>query len=106
LDNELQVISANMAFYKTFQVSKEETEKKLIYNIGSHQWDIPGLRKLLEEIIPRDSKLNDFEVEYEFPRIGYRKKMMLNAHRIYQEGRGKEMILLAIEDITEQARKG
>ncbi len=105
LDKDLRVISANMAFYKTFQVSKEETEKKLIYNIGSHQWDIPGLRKLLEEIIPRDSKFNDFKMEYEFPRIGYR-KMMLNARRIYQAGRGKEMILLAIEDITEQARKG
>ena len=105
LDNELRVISANMAFYKTFKVSKEETENKLIYNIGGHQWDIPALRELLEEIIPRDSKFNDFEVEYEFPRIGY-KKMMLNARRIYQEGKGKEMILLAIEDITEGTRKG
>jgi two-component system CheB/CheR fusion protein len=105
LDNELRVISANMAFYKTFQVSKEETEKKWIYNIGGHQWDIPALREMLEEIIPRDSMFNDFEVEYEFPRIGYR-KMMLNARRIYQDGRGKETILLAIEDITERARKG
>jgi two-component system CheB/CheR fusion protein len=105
LDNELRVISANMSFYKTFQVSKEETENKLIYNIGGHQWDIPKLRELLEEIIPRNSKFNDFEMEYEFPRIGYR-KMMLNARRIYQEGRGKEMILLAIEDITERVREG
>ncbi len=103
LDNELRVISANMAFYKTFQVSKEETEKKLIYNIGGHQWDLPELRVLLEEIIPRDSKFNDFEMEYEFPRIGYR-KMMLNARRFYPEGRGKEMILLAIEDITERKK--
>jgi two-component system CheB/CheR fusion protein len=51
LDKELRVISANMAFYKTFQVSKEETENKLIYNIGGHQWNIPALRNLLEEII-------------------------------------------------------
>ena len=105
LDNELRVISANMSFYKTFMVSKEETENKLIYNIGGHQWDIPELRKLLEEIIPRDSRFNDFEMEYEFPRIGYR-KMMLNARRIHQEERDKEMILLAIEDITERAGKG
>ncbi len=105
LDKEFRIVSANMSFYKTFQVSKEETENKLLYNIGGHQWDIPKLRELLEEIIPRDSKFNDFEMEYEFPRIGYR-KMMLNARRIYQEGRGKEMILLAIEDITERARKG
>ncbi len=105
LDKELRVISANMSFYKTFEVSKEETENKMIYNIGGRQWDFPELRKLLEEIIPRDSKFNDFKMEYEFPRIGYR-KMMLNARRIYQEERGKEMILLAIEDITERTGKG
>ena len=50
-------------------------------------------------------KIDDFKMEYEFPRIGYR-KMMLNARRIYQEERGKEMILLAIEDITERTGKG
>jgi two-component system CheB/CheR fusion protein len=104
LDKDLRIISANMSFYKTFQISKEETANKLIYSIGSHQWDITELRELLEEIIPRDSSFNDFEVEYKSPRIGCR-KMMLNARRIYQEGRGKEMILLAIEDITERAGK-
>jgi two-component system CheB/CheR fusion protein len=105
LDKELRVISANLSFYKTFQVSKEEIENKFIYDISNYQWDIPELRQLLEEIIPRDSQFNDFKVENEFLHIG-RKIMMLNARRIYQEGRGKEMILLAIEDITERAGKG
>ncbi len=105
LDKDLRVLSANLSFYKTFQVSKEDAENKFIYEIGNHQWDIPKLREFLEEIIPRDSRFNDFEVDYEFPRLGY-KRMMLNARRIYQEGRGKDMIHLAIEDITERAGKG
>lgn len=105
LDKDLRVLSANRSFYKTFQVSREDTENKFIYEIGNHQWDIPKLREFLEEIILRDSVFNDLEVEYEFLRLGY-KRMMLNARRIYQEGRGKEMILLAIEDITERAGKG
>ncbi len=105
LDKDLRVLSANQSFYKTFQVSREDTENKFIYEIGNHQWDIPKLREFLEEIIPRDTIFNDFEVDYEFLRLGY-KRMMLNARRIYQGGRGKEMILLAIEDITERAGKG
>ena len=105
LDKDLRVLSANQSFYKTFQVSREDTENKFIYEIGNHQWDIPKLREFLEEIILRDSVFNDFEVDYEFLRLGY-KRMMLNARRIYQEGKGKEMILLAIEDITERAGKG
>jgi len=42
-------------------------------------------------------------VSQEFSVIG-RRMMLLNARRIYREGKGTEMILLAIEDITERRR--
>jgi two-component system cell cycle sensor histidine kinase/response regulator CckA len=101
LDTELQVKIANQTFYKAFKVAPEETEGKLIYELGNHQWDIPELRKLLEEIIPKDTQFYDFEVDHEFPNIG-RKTMLLNARRLYQESNISETILLAIEDITER----
>jgi two-component system CheB/CheR fusion protein len=101
LDNDLRVISANPSFYDTFQVSPEETENKFIYDIGNSQWDIPRLKELLEELIPRDTQFKNFEVDHVFPGIG-RKVMLLNARRIYQEGVSIERILLAIEDITER----
>jgi PAS domain-containing protein len=50
LNHDLKVISANRSFYETFQVTPEETEEILIFDIGNHQWDIPALRELLEEI--------------------------------------------------------
>jgi PAS domain S-box-containing protein len=62
-------------------------------------WNIPSLRTLLEEVIPQNTHFNDFEVDHEFPAIG-RRTMLLNARRILQEGKGTEMILLALEDIT------
>jgi PAS domain S-box-containing protein len=99
----LKVISANHSFYQTFKVTPKETEGKFIYSIGNHQWDIPALRELLEEIVPQNSHFNDFEVNHEFPAIG-KKTMLLNARRIYQEGKGTDMILLAIEDITERKK--
>ena len=81
-------------------MTPEETEGRFVYSIGDHAWDIPALRKLLEEIVPQNTHFNNFEVDHEFPAIG-RRRMLLNARRIYREGKGTDMILLAIEDITE-----
>jgi PAS domain S-box-containing protein len=98
LDWKLRVRTANPAFYQTFKVTREETEGKLIYELGNSQWDIERLRELLEEIIPRSTQIDDYEVEHIFPSIGY-KIMLLNARKIYQFER-ESLILLAIEDIT------
>lgn len=95
LDTDLRVIGANKSFYKYFQVSKAETENKLIYDLGSGQWNIPGLKKLLEEILPDKKVFNDYEVSCIFPNIGL-KIMLLNARQLDST----KQILLAIEDIT------
>jgi two-component system CheB/CheR fusion protein len=100
LDGGLKVTFANSSFYRTFQVSKEETEKRLIYDLGNGQWDIPDLRRLLGEILPANNVFEGFRVEHDFPGIG-RKRMLLNARRIVgKDGDEGAMILLAIEDLT------
>ena len=101
LDSDLKVLKANHSFYRTFNVKPEGTEGILIYNLGNRQWDIPKLRELLEEILPRNSTFNDFEVEHNFETIGG-KIMHLNARRIYRESKQTQMILLSIEDVTER----
>ncbi len=101
LDADLRVILANRSFYSTFQVTPEDTEGKLVYNLGDRQWDIPRLRELLEDILLKNTSFDDFEVEHSFETIGY-KAMLLNARRIYQKENRTRMILLAIEDITER----
>ena len=100
LNYELKVLSANPAFYKTFKVNPKETIGNLIYNLGNKQWDIPELRKLLENILPKEKVFNDYRVEHTFKKIG-KKVMLLNARQIdhIQE------ILLAFEDITGGARE-
>jgi two-component system cell cycle sensor histidine kinase PleC len=99
LDADLKVLSANRSFYTVFRVEPDATVGSYIYDLGNRQWDIPGLRELLENIIPRNIKFDDFEVEHDFPTIGHR-TMMLNARQIHNEELGGRMILLAIEDIT------
>src|SRR6188768_4014602 len=102
LDATLRVRSANRAFYHTFHVSSEETENRLIYELGNGQWDIPDLRTLLEDVVPKSSVFNDFELEHTFPVIG-RRVMLLNARKL-QAGHHGELLVLAMEDVTPRKR--
>lgn len=104
INKQLRVISSNRSFYETFKVSAKQTEGKLIYELGNGQWDIPDLRQLLEEILPDNTTIEDYEVNHEFETIGT-KTMLLNARRIVEEEEEEEeLILLAIEDITGRKR--
>ena len=103
LNPKLSVSKANRAFYETFRVSADKTEGRLFYEIGVGDWNDPKLRTLLEEVLPKSNPFQDFEVDKEFHGIG-RKTLLLNARGILFEG-GNDMILLAMEDITERKRR-
>lgn len=103
LDKKLFVITANESFYRTFKVNVEDTENKSIYELGDGQWNIPQLKKLLENILPKNTFFNGFEVINKFPLIGH-KIIILNARQIHFESENEkpsEVILLAIEDLTD-----
>ena len=100
LDKNLNITSANRAFYQTFRTSAGETEGCHIYELGNRQWDIPALRTLLESVIPHRASVEGFEVEHDFPTIG-RRTMLVNARKIFRPGDGGS-ILLAIEDVSEE----
>jgi len=103
LDQDLRVITAGRSFYDVFKVRPEETVGQFIYDLGNKQWDIPGLRELLEIILPQKKTLDDYEVEHVFTAIGKR-TMLLNARQIQRLLGKEQLILLAIEDITERKR--
>jgi two-component system CheB/CheR fusion protein len=101
LDANLRVQSANQSFYQTFRVSTEEAVDRSLYELGNYQWDSPRLRELLGEILARRKVLSDFEVTHEFERIG-RRTMVLNARTLSRGGGRLDLILLAIEDVTDR----
>lgn len=102
LDKDFRVMAANESFYRMFQVEERDTEQKIVYELGSGQWNIPALRKLLEDILPKNTFFKGFEVAHDFPSIGH-KTMLLNARQIHVEGDTSfpPIILLAMEDVTE-----
>lgn len=103
LDKYMQVKSANKSFCKSFHVAEDECLGKSLYKLGNNQWNIPQLRELLEDIVPKNSFFQDFEVEHTFPFIAH-KTMLLNAHRVGQPSQSEELIVLTISDITEVKR--
>jgi two-component system CheB/CheR fusion protein len=98
LDKELRVQRANRAFYAGFKTTREATENGRLYELGQGYWNIPALRRLLEEILPARTAFRDEEVTHIFPETGER-TMRLNAQIL--RWNDQERILLAIEDITE-----
>ena len=102
LDKDLRVIRATNGYYNKFKVTEKETEHQYIYNLGNHQWNDPLLRNMLESILPEKKIFTDFEVSHTFPNIGY-KVMLLNAQHL-DKINGEQVILLAIEEITDQRK--
>ena len=100
LNADLEVITANHAFYTIFQMSSEQTEHQSLFDLGQGEWDIPKLRSLLNEILTLNIAVQDYEIRQNFAQIGTR-TMLLNACPIEQANQGK-MILIAIEDITDR----
>ena len=101
LSADLRVRKANAAFYRIFKVKPEETIGQVIYDLGNQNWRIPSLQKLLEDLLPHNKEFDDFEVYHDFPIIG-QKTMLLNARRISRGDNPTELILLAMEDVTER----
>ncbi len=99
LDKDLRVISANHSFINYFKVSPGQTIGTYIYDLGNHNWNIPKLKELLENILPEKTTFDNFEVEHDFKGIGNR-ILLLNARQIERAPGKEKIILLAIEDIT------
>jgi two-component system, chemotaxis family, CheB/CheR fusion protein len=99
LEANFRVNTANRSFCETFQVSELETANSTIFELGNGQWNIPGLRSILEDIFTNNTILTNFEVEHLFENIG-QKTMLLNALKIIAGDTPR--VLLSIEDITER----
>lgn len=103
LNQDLRIQTANQSFYKNFRVLPEETENRLLYQVGNGQWNIPGLQTLLKIELPVRNWIEGFEIEHTFPDGGQR-TMRINARRLTGKNAQNGLILLSIEDISEYRR--
>ena len=101
LDDLLCVVAASRSFYSTFHTTPAETIGRMVYDLGTGEWNNAALRQLLDRIVPEHGVMDNFEIEQIFPVIGH-KTMLLNARKVFYEGVTNTTLLLAIEDITER----
>jgi two-component system CheB/CheR fusion protein len=101
LDSDFRVLLASAAFFETFRVTPDSVVGTRLFELGDQEWNIPELRRLLEDVLPHDSVVSDYEVSRDFQQLGWR-KMSLSARRIVDGERKPEMIFLAIADISTQ----
>jgi two-component system, chemotaxis family, CheB/CheR fusion protein len=104
LNDKLRIVSASRAFYRTFRTTPAEIEGQFLYEINQGQWDIPDLRRLLEDVLSKNTQFEDFQVEHDFPALGH-KALLLNARPIASEEDRGSLILLAIEETGKFAGK-
>lgn len=103
LDHELIIKSANPAFYRIFKMSDDDTLGRQIFELRNKEWDFPVLRNLLEESLAFKNSFEGVEITHNFENLGS-KVLLLNAQKVMQKIHRKQLILFAIEDITEHRK--
>ena len=101
LDADLTIVRANKAYYTAFKVLPVETEGRRFYDVGNGQWDRALLREGLTGVLSRSEDVINRESTYDVPALGQR-VMSVSARRISGDAEREELILLAIEDVTER----
>ncbi|OOV17338.1 CheR family methyltransferase [Flavobacterium sp. LM4] len=101
LDTYLRIKNINRAFSKKYNITKEEAAGKLIYEIQNHLFDNIPMRSMLEKILPEKTQLDDYQISVNLLPYG-ESIMLLNARQVTNETSKEQLILLAIEDITER----
>lgn len=102
LDGQLQILSANRAFYREFGGAADDTVGQPFFDVAQHHWDFAALRDLLETVLPRERSFEGRVVDHEFPTLG-RRTLRLSARRVLMPADSGELVLLAIEPIDAAA---
>ena len=102
LDSQMNVVIVNRNFCEVFQIERTAAEGRSIFGLGKGQWAPPQLIKLLDGVIRGSGRLDNFEASHEFPNLGAR-IVNFNARR-FEPNPGQFMILISIEDVTDQKK--
>jgi two-component system CheB/CheR fusion protein len=97
LDSKIR--KANEAFCTLFKTTAEEISGQSLYQASGGQWNLPALRKLVEQTSRESKQIDSAEVQSVFPKAGLR-KFQVTSRRFFQESRGVQLLLLSFEEIS------
>lgn len=100
LDERFGVVTANDSFYRVFDTSAPHIEGQPFFELAERKWNNPAFRQLLERVLPQNNVVKDFQVTVD---AGDRSRVfLLDARRLQQAPGDRPLILISMEDVSEQ----
>src|SRR5262249_18949509 len=84
-----------------FKVSRDEAHGVPLNALPNQAWNAPRLWPLLKETLAGNTQFQTLEVEHTLPAIG-RRTLVIDARRLTRQGSTSDLILLAMQDISER----
>ncbi len=104
LDQGMSVVAGNIAFFQTFKIEPDDTIGESLFGLGNGQWDIPELRRLLTDVVPKSQSIVGYEVTHTFEQLG-RRTILVSARRMVHPDNNSTKLLLVFDDVTERHRE-
>lgn len=102
LDAELQVVSANPTFHRTFGTTAEDTLRAPLFALAGGAWDVACLHHAIDESLVHHAPFRDLDVQCTFP--GHGAQDLLITGTPLGGPHGELMVLLAFDDVTARRR--
>jgi len=99
LDADVNVVSANRAFYRMFDLLPVDVQGRSLWDVTGGVWGTPELREQVERVRSANATFDGVAMEAVFPRVG-RKRVVVNGRRLEQQIGLPGSILLAMEERT------
>ena len=103
LDEGFCILNVNPAFCQTFKTERDDTIGRSLFDLGRGQWNVPELKRLLADVLPKAAAVLGYEVRHDFPSLGER-VMLITARRISRPGHNATSIMVQFEDATDRRR--
>jgi len=103
LDQSFCIQDVNRAFCETFKTERDDTIGRALFELGNGQWNVPDLKLLLADVLPKATAVVGYEITHEFPALGER-TMLVTARRLHRPGHNSISIMVQIEDVTRRRR--
>jgi two-component system CheB/CheR fusion protein len=100
LDAGLRVLSANAAYYRTFRELPGQIEGQGFLDVGAGAWDTADLRRAVGSVLGTEGRFQGLELRRDVPGAGNRTTSVSGC--AVPSPAGEKMVLLSIEDVTEQ----
>jgi two-component system CheB/CheR fusion protein len=99
LDADVNVVSANRAFYRMFDLLPADVQGRSLWEVAGGAWGTPELREQVERVRRGNATFDGVAMEAVFPRVG-RKRVVVNGRRLEQQIGLPGSILLAMDERT------